>query len=149
MIKFVVSWNFVQTFFMTKRILWYDNFFWRHHLFCDVISPFSIRANNVSFIRSRLNPSLVFWGMPGNCQNHGEILKHPGGIKKMLLMKTPGCQNPINYRTLLIEKLARINFSAWNVKNQWVLHINLLLNNYSLYIANDSHRLFVTKVFIQ
>ena len=27
------------------------------------------------------NPSLVRWGIPGNCSNHNEIPEHPGGIK--------------------------------------------------------------------
>ena len=30
------------------------------------------------------NSSLVRWGTPGNCSNHGEILEHPGGIKTEL-----------------------------------------------------------------
>ena len=28
-----------------------------------------------------INTSLVWWGTPGDCPNHGETLNHPGGIK--------------------------------------------------------------------
>ena len=34
--------------------------------------------------RPVINPSLVWWGTPGNCLNHDEILEHPGGIKIQL-----------------------------------------------------------------
>ena len=30
------------------------------------------------------NRSLMWWGAPGNCSNHGEILEHPGGLKTEL-----------------------------------------------------------------
>ena len=31
--------------------------------------------------RTTFNPSLLWWGTPGNYLNHGETLEHPGGIK--------------------------------------------------------------------
>ena len=33
--------------------------------------------------RHAFNPSLMWWGTPGNCSNSGEMLEHPGGIDRI------------------------------------------------------------------
>ena len=48
---------------------------------------FKIKENK--HCKGVINHSLVRWGTPGNCSNHGEILKHPEGIKAELKYYTP------------------------------------------------------------
>ena len=66
----------------------------------------------------RFNLSLVRWGTPVNCSNHGQVLEHPLDCVKTELKQLPLKEYHFHNGTIEVFKISE----GFHLTNEWLNH---------------------------